>query len=457
MSYNKIKNNYENLKILKRMKSKTILSLYIFYIVFVEWVFISKVEFDIILISAVLTFLFTFALGSMLKDEKKDKAFFIELKKVYKEYEQKYKKDNVSHIDNKIENEETLMTNSFISFIVFIGASIGVSLSFSYGQDMVRFFNEPIMIAVSIVILIVIAFSLFADIIDDLEDSYNTSDGIGGFFKGVLLNWIIIPFFSLLGLIHNILLQIIFVLLTLGFVTFILGLIFGSVSKVLSLTFVIFLNVLTVFLFAVITGAIVYAIFYLIGFGSEKFSKKDIYYLDKGLSRDIDMLKYKFNITDSSFAVSDAIKYILLFTFPFIAAYLWSYFTTDIGFSVLSYLKPMEFDEINIFEFVPDWSMVKNADGFFATIIMFAVTVIAFFLSLITIPFMAIAWCIQAIGIFIVAIFNSLIGVVLLVSFLFPVLYASYLKFKDNKSLTNFTIIYIYLSFIMVIFFLSLL
>lgn len=49
--------DYENLKILKRMKSKTILFLYLFYIIFAQWVFINKVGFDILLISASLTFL----------------------------------------------------------------------------------------------------------------------------------------------------------------------------------------------------------------------------------------------------------------------------------------------------------------------------------------------------------------------------------------------------------------
>lgn len=449
--------DYENLKILKRMKSKTILFLYLFYIIFAQWVFINKVGFDILLISASLTFLFTFAMGSMLQNEIKNKNFFIELKQLYKKYDKTYEKIDVSHINNKLENEETILANTFFTFSIFVGVAIGVGLSFSYGQKILPFFSENIILAISIVFLIFVFLTLFENLKEELEYIREKQKGISGFFKHIFLYGIIRPLFIAVEFIGALIISGLGIILGIIIICFILSIIFGGVGKMFTLIFVIIGNILTVGIFGIIGGVITFLIFYIMGFGTERFSKKDIHFLNQGLDYEMENLKRKYDISESSFAVNDTIKYILLFTIPFVAAYLWSYLSTDIGFSILSYIKPIEIKTINILGMIPNWEMVTSAKGFGNTISSFFGFVILFIIGVIAIPFRTVTWVIQAIAVIVVSVFNSLIGVILLVSFLFPVLYASWIKFKENKSLSNFTAIYIYLSFIIILFFLSLL
>jgi hypothetical protein len=452
-------NIYDNLKILKRMRSKTIVFIYLFYICFAEYVFVNKVGFDIILISCVLTFLLTFALGAMLKDEYKHKRFFNELKNEYNlcAKNTEYTKEDLKNIDNKIVNEESLTSRAFLLFSILIGSTIGVVLAFKYGSNISYFYFTPILIILSVLGLIAFSVYLFEETIEEFERIKHHYSGINKILYTVLFKGIIIPIKTFVYLIAELFISMLGLIIGVLIIVAIATILFGGFMKVLAAIWIVFIDTLVIILSASIGAAVVFGLFYIFGFGYESFSKKDILLMKRGLSNKIDTLKYKHNIDNDSFKIFDSIKYILLFSIPFILAYIWSSLTSDVGFNILTFLKPSDIIHVDIFRFVPGWNLVTEAKGFFNTILSFISTAFLFVVSLITIPFMLIIWVLQYLYIFIVAIFNSIIGFLLVSAFLFPVLYASYLKFKNDKSLTNFTMIYIYLSFIMIIFFLSLL
>ena len=448
---------YHNLKIIERMNSKSIIFLYIFYIFFIEFVFINKVSFDIILISTVLTFLLTFSLSSFLSLESKYKDFFKELKNLYKSYQKKYKTMPTDDIKNELtRNTDSILHDTFLSFIVIVGMVIGTYIGFKIGPNIGTFNLTFILILLSVLGILLLSTAIFEKVREDIEEIITEKQGITGILGRFFFTFIVNPLYLITNLIIEGLISLsiyIFAAIIIGFVgSFIFG---NPLNYFLELIFLC-IDFIIIAFFAIVCAATIYGIFYLFGFGIERFKKKDILYMENGLNMDMEKLKIKYNINDDTFKSFDYIKYIFLFLLPFLVAYIWSFFSTDAGFSILSYLKPINIRMIDIFGAIPNWSIVTNSEDFFTGILNLIFFIISFIFGVILIPFLGIGWLFQSLFILIIGIFNSIIGFLLLASFLFPVLYAANLKFKYNKSLTNFVSIYFYISFILFIFFLCL-
>jgi hypothetical protein len=181
--------------------------------------------------------------------------------------------------------------------------------------------------------------------------------------------------------------------------------------------------------------------------------------LEKGLYSEIRKLKEKHNI-DSEYieaqsAVRTKIKNIMVYAVPFMIIFLLGMFVLD-GFNIISFVQPIGTENVDIFSAMPSWDMVKNADGFVATILALIGFAIMAVIGIIAIPFLAIAWVIVFIIKMIMVVVNAITGAILVLSFVSPVLFAAYTRLQNDKSLTNFTSIYFYMAFIMIIFFMSL-
>jgi hypothetical protein len=449
---------YEDLKLLQRMRSKMIIFLYLVYIVFIEYVFINKVDFDIILVSTVLTFLFAFSLSSMLKSDKKEGEFFKELKVLYKEYAKKYKNENVKDIHNKYENELTFFQKSFVAFFTFLASLTGIYFSISIG---VKYIPFNIFVPVLAVIFVNIVFYLFFDeLVEEISKKNYRNDN--GFAETIFINFLVIPTFKLIELINKGLSFILGIVIVFAIIKLIMGIATLNLEILLELTkdtAIVLLNAIVVTLGAAIAGSIVYIGFGILGFSIEIFSKKDILFLEKGLSREIDKLKSKYNI-DTEYikyqsAVRTKIKNIIVYAIPFVAIFLIGMFVLD-GFNIISFVQPINLEPVNIFGALPSWDMIAKAKGFGDTILALIGFIIKAIIGIIAIPFLIIAWILQFILTMILVVVNTITGAILVLSFVSPVLFAAYTRLKNDKSLSNFTSIYFYLAFIMIIFFMSL-
>ncbi|MBN2782522.1 MAG: hypothetical protein JXQ66_04720 [Campylobacterales bacterium] len=449
---------YEDLKLLQRMRSKMIIFLYLVYIVFIEYVFINKVDFDIILISTVLTFLFAFSLSSMLKSTKQEAVFFKELKEVYKTYAKKYKNEHVKDIHNTYENQLTLFQKSFVAFFTFLAALGGTYFSIVLAHDYMTF---NVFVPVFALIFINVTFyGFFAEIVKEINEKEYRGDS--SFGEKIFLNLLIRPTFKLIELINQGLAIIIALVIVFAIVKLIMGVATFNTEILLELlvdTGVVLLNAVVVSVGAAIAAGITYMGFGVLGFSIEIFSKKDILFLEKGLYSEIRKLKDKHNI-DSEYInaqseVRTKIKSIMVYAVPFVIIFLVGMFVLD-GFNIISFVQPIGTENVDIFSAMPSWDMVKNADGFFASIFALIGFAILAVIGIIAIPFLAIAWVIVFIFKMIMVVVNAITGVILVLSFVSPVLFAAYTRLQNDKSLSNFTSIYFYMAFIMIIFFMSL-
>jgi hypothetical protein len=449
---------YEDLKLLQRMRSKMIIFLYLVYIVFIEYVFINKVDFDIILISTVLTFLFAFSLSSMLKSTKKEGVFFKELKEVYKTYAKKYKNENVKDIHNTYENELTLFQKSFVAFFTFLASLGGTYFAMVLAKSYMTF--NIYVLVFALIFINVMFYAFFEGIVEEInEKEYRGNSTFG---EKIFLNLVIRPTFKLIELINKGLGIIIGFVIVFAVIKLIMSVATLNGQMLLELlldTAIVLLNATILTIGAAIAGAITYFAFGVLGFSIEIFSKKDILFLEKGLYSEIRKLKEKHNI-DSEYieaqsAVRTKIKNIMVYAVPFMIIFLLGMFVLD-GFNIISFVQPIGTENVDIFSAMPSWDMVKNADGFVATILALIGFAIMAVIGIIAIPFLAIAWVIVFIIKMIMVVVNAITGAILVLSFVSPVLFAAYTRLQNDKSLTNFTSIYFYMAFIMIIFFMSL-